>query len=426
MPAIIASKYKYQIRQAVGHNLGLVIVGAVSTTGDTTSLIDTYGLGLGGTDEYKGSQIIILTATQAITGQKSWVTGSAAGDATIAPALTLTTTALDTYEMWCPGITIEQINSYIDQAEVEVIDDCLIDKESHSVCTEADKYIYDLPSGYEALYKVEWEYAVDSKKTIHACDVVFDELVDGDVTATADTTFEKEGNACLKLVVAAGASANDILATDAITSLDLSDCDEVTLWIYSTATLAAGAIQLLLDNTASCASPVETLNIPATTANTWTKHVIALANPYSDSAIISVGIKMITDTTFTLFVDNIEAVNSKSRQWKEVPPEFWDIWRGSTDYLRLNSKGLALCGTNKLLSLSGYQKFTQMSADSSTAQVDPDFIIARVTEMILLNNAMAVNMDTKQRMEKAAYWSRVAEAKKLELRTQYDAGVRFL
>jgi hypothetical protein len=105
--------------------------------------------------------------------------------------------------------------------------------------------------------------------------------------------------------VAAGA----IIATEAITALDLSGRKEISLWIKSSITINANDLQLLLDNTAKCVSPLETLNIPALVANTWTKIALTLANPGSDTAIISVGVKMVVDKgAFDLFIDDVRGI----------------------------------------------------------------------------------------------------------------------
>lgn len=148
--------------------------------------------------------------------------------------------------------------------------------------------------------------------TIHNCEAAWDELVDADVTATADTSIFKRGTKSCKLVVAEGCGATDILATDNFTAKDLSIYTKVGMWVYSSVTLASGDIQLLLDNTAQCASPVESLDVPAiTAANTWTYVKMTLAAAASDTAIVSVGLKMITDKgAFTLYVDDIRAINT--------------------------------------------------------------------------------------------------------------------
>ena len=145
--------------------------------------------------------------------------------------------------------------------------------------------------------------------TLEDCEDAWNESVDGDVTATADSTLKVVGTYSCKLAVGAGASAGDILATEARASTDISASNYVALWVRSTVSLNAGDVQLLLDDDASCASPSETLNIPATSANVWTRHVIALAGTTAGrNAIISVGLKMAVDKgAFDLYVDDIQA-----------------------------------------------------------------------------------------------------------------------
>jgi hypothetical protein len=146
--------------------------------------------------------------------------------------------------------------------------------------------------------------------SIHPCEVAWDELVDTDVTATADPTYYKQGTKSCKLVVVTGCGAGDILATDAITAKNLSGCTKIGLWIRSSVALASGDLKLLLDETPSCASPLESIDIPAITeVDTWKYVKLTLANPSTDLAIISVGIKMIVDKgAFTLYVDDIRGL----------------------------------------------------------------------------------------------------------------------
>lgn len=148
--------------------------------------------------------------------------------------------------------------------------------------------------------------------SIHTCEAAWDELVDADVTATADATYFKQGAKSCKLAVAVGCGAGDILATDSFAAKDLSTYTKIGMWVRSSVTLASGDLQLLLDNTASCASPLESLDIPAiTVANTWTYVKMTLAAAVSDTAIVSVGIKMVVDKgEFDFYVDNIEALNA--------------------------------------------------------------------------------------------------------------------
>ena len=149
-----------------------------------------------------------------------------------------------------------------------------------------------------------WDYA--DPFLIHDCEAVWNELVDGDATVTLDTTIEKQGSGCAKMIVGAGLASGDIIAADDITTLDLSSSEKVVLWVQCTETRASGDLQLLLDNTAQCASPVETIDIPALVANTWTQVTLTLSNPTNDIAIISVGLKFTTNAeACTIYLDHI-------------------------------------------------------------------------------------------------------------------------
>jgi len=174
---------------------------------------------------------------------------------------------------------------------------------------------------YEADYKAKWgktwtfsgtlgfnEYAAFDHATLQIvedCEDAWDELVDGDVTSTADADC-KVGTKSAKLAVAAGCGAGDILATEAVGSMNLSTYKHINLWIKSSVALDAGDMQLLLDDTAQCASPIKFLDIPALGAATWTLVRLDLGDASGLTAIISVGIKQVVDKgAFDLFVDHV-------------------------------------------------------------------------------------------------------------------------
>ena len=417
----IASKTRKQIRQTIGYHLGSILVSTCSAdAGAATTITDTAGLAYGGTDSYKGAEIIMISGTSTNIGDRSRVTAfnSTSKALTISPGTTGVTKSGDGYELH-ENYLIDEIDNSINQTIVAATDDIFIDKETHNTVKEENIYEYDALSGFAALYEVGYEYDVKIDHQLHSCDSVWDELTDADVTATADTSNEKEGSACLKLVVAAGCGANDILATDDITSIDITDCDEVTLWVHSTTALDAGDVQVLLDDTAQCAgTPLESLDIPAVSANTWTSCVISLANPTSDSAIISVGLKMITDRAFTLRVDDIRAIKSTSRIYKRLSPDFWAIVPGTTDYLKLNQDGYATIGNNKRLRLRGYQIPAELSTDSATCEIDPDFVIAR---------ALALLLGSRTGVEaQAGFWMAMSEKKLSEASTSLAMNTRFV
>jgi hypothetical protein len=160
---------------------------------------------------------------------------------------------------------------------------------------------------------------------IEDCEVAWDEHTNANVTNTADVVLFKKGTHSAKLAVAIGATADELLSTNNFAAKNVALYTHIAFWLRSSVNLAAGDLQLLLDETAQCASPLETLNIPATLANTWTFHKLTLAAPASLTAIISIGIKQHVDkAAFDLYIDDVRALAS---QGKTVP---------------LTSEGLAL------------------------------------------------------------------------------------
>ncbi len=147
---------------------------------------------------------------------------------------------------------------------------------------------------------------------VHDCEAAWDELVDPDVTVTTDASIFKQGTKSVKLTVGANCSAGDILATDNVTAKNLANCTKIGMWIYSSVALAAGDLKLLLDDTAQCASPIETLDIPAVSAAEGIagKYIkMPLAVPANCTAIISVGTKMAVDKgAFNFHIDDIRGL----------------------------------------------------------------------------------------------------------------------
>ena len=403
-----------QMRQSIGYNLQDMVLVTASTTGDTSSLIATYSLAKGGDDEYNGRQVYAVTpAGSIVAAEKSWVSDfdSTNKDATVSPVFTAAIMGGDVFELW-NVFTVEEINDEINQAIDHITSKALQVKEIHTPFTESGKYFYNCLSGFTHVHLVEYVTAIGTEEVIHRCDEAWDELADPTgVTSSLDTSFYKEGGGSVKLVMTASATTG-LLKTMDITSLDISACTEAQIWVYSTTALDAGDLQLILDDTAECASATESLDIPATTANTWTRHIITLANPQSDSAIISVGINQVVDkAAFNLWVDDIKAIDALTNLYEPLPIEYWSISQGSTPYLLLTSKGLGLVGENTQMKVNGFQIASRLSADSSTSEIDPSYIIARVTGRLLISHAKSSLLDIHDRKSLSAYW--LGEADKI-------------
>lgn len=148
-----------------------------------------------------------------------------------------------------------------------------------------------------------------SAVVIEDCEDAWDELVDGDVTSTLDGVDFKTGAGAAKFVVADACGAGDILATEVITpAKDMTGDDSLKLWIKSEVATDAGDLQILLDDTALCASPIKSLDVPALVADTWTEINLDLGDASGLTAIISVGVKMVVDKgEFDLRIDDIRS-----------------------------------------------------------------------------------------------------------------------
>lgn len=182
-----------------------------------------------------------------------------------------------------------------------IIPVCECDADITALVSSIGNTLYIYLGDDEAYWYIDDDLILD-------CDTVWSELVDGDVTATADTSDYVVGSGSLSLEVAAGCAAGDILATEAIDSTDMSDVQDITLHVKSSVALTEGDIQLLLDDTASCASPLKTINFPNVSAATWTEVTLSVGDASGLGAVISVGIKMAVDKgAFTLNIDEVRA-----------------------------------------------------------------------------------------------------------------------
>lgn len=117
------------------------------------------------------------------------------------------------------------------------------------------------------------------------------------VTAAFEDTILKEGDGSVKLTLAAdfttGLAAYHDKAIGNITAYN-----HLRVWIRSSVALAAGDFQIVVDDTAACASALRSLDLPAVAADTWTHAFLDLRSSGSVAdltAIASIGLKAITD-----------------------------------------------------------------------------------------------------------------------------------
>lgn len=425
-----ASVTRLKVRHAIGYNLGCIIVSEVTDTVDNASLRDGHALATFGDDDIIGAQVQInVPAGSIVAGEQSYVSDFADTneDATMSPVFTDTVTAEDTYEMWLPRgrVTIQQVNNHINQAIIAATDDCVTDKvDETTLIKEDDTYEYTVPSGFIALHTIEYEYGLGVDHLLSDCE---DAWTSGTgTTATADSSFEKRGTSCGKFVVAS-VGTTTILGYEDITSVDLSDCDRVEFWMYSSIALTAGQLQIHIGSTAAISSAEETIDIPAMTATTWYRHSLALANPHSDTAIISVGIYQVANVAdFTFYIDDVHAVKDRSRIYHTLSPDLWEITQGSTNYLKLSEVAHNAITDGYRLRLSGYQIPAELSADATDCTVDPNYVVAKATGTLLASGAGGREVDPDDRQRRSEFWLGMAEKRLFQARTNLEFNTRWV
>ena len=406
---VIQKRTRKQIRESIGYNLGAIKVGTAYDAGSTTTLIDAIGFE-GGDDNYNGKYAVVADVTDSNNTETRRISDytESAYRATLYPALSFSTAAGDTYEIWDRNYHPDTINEFINQAILDVTGQVYDPLESLSVHSNGYVSRFDLPSNFAMVNKIQIRDEMQHK-SIHNCDSAFDETIDSDITVTTDSKNRKQGNAN-KFTIAAGASAGDI-ATDSITSLDISRYDYLECWVKSTVATSAGNLKILLDDTASCASPIETLSIPALSANTWTLVRISLATPHLDTAIISVGLEYDADIgACVVWLDDIRAVANDTITWKNVPNNLWRIDKAAQDIV-FTTDGVDFIGYN-LLKITGGDKPALLTSDTATCEIDDGYVINKATALALSSNSGGPATDPDANRQQAAFYYGMSEQNK--------------
>ena len=404
MPAL-AGRTREQLRVSVGRNLGAVFVGTTtSTASDATSVLDTSLRG--GDNQHNGKYVVATSGTN--DGEKSRANDYAAStnDITVSPAFGATVPSGMTYELWNEPYDPVEIEEFLNEAILDATGRVYDPEESVALFADGNQARFDLPSEFNMVNKIQYRHKVSSTR-IHDCGSTFDERTDGDFTQSLDTKDKKQGSQSLKMVIADGASAGDFV-TDSITSKNISGYDTIEMWVKSTVATSSGNLKLLLDDSASCASPIETLSIPALSADTWTFVRMSLSNPETDTAIISVGLEYDSDLgACTVWIDDISAVANDTAVWSLAPHTLWSIDKESQD-LVLTETGRKSIGYS-LLKLTGGSNPSIMTADSDVCEVDNWFVICRATELALASHSKGSSTDPDDHDQRSVVWAGRAE-----------------
>ena len=403
---VIQGRTRKQLRQSIGYSLGAMQTGTTYDAGSTTTLISlTF---TGGDDNHNGKWITVFDTSNSDSAETRLVSDytASAYRITLGQALSFATVAGDTYELWDMPYNPSIIDEFINQSIISITGNAYDPIENLALHGDGYQARFDIPSNISMIRKIEYRDKVSSTR-IHACNATFDEKTDGDFTQSLDTKDKKQGAQSLKMVIASGASAGDFV-TDSITSKDISKYDYIEMWVKSTVATSAGNLKLLLDDTASCGSPLETLSIPALSANTWTFVRMALANPNTDTAIISVGLEYDSDLgACTVWIDDIVAVENDTAEWVTLPRRLWRVDKESRD-LVLVREGHDEVGYS-LMKITGGDKPALLTSDTDTTEVDENFIIANATNLALISTSGGPATDPDAKRQLSAYWAAQAE-----------------
>jgi len=409
--AVIQGRTRAQLRQSVGYNLNAVYVSSASGNGSTTTIVDNT---LVGADDNFNGRWVVFNDADGTSGQVTRVSDytSSTTTLTVSPAVASSSATSDTYEMWDDEFNPAAIDNFLNDAILEVTGQAWDPTENLSFHTDGHQLRYDIPSGISMIQDISFRQSVDFTR-LHACAEAFDETVDSDITVSLDTKDKRQGTQSCKFVIAAGASAGDI-ATDSIASKDISGYDYIELWVKSTVATSSGNLKILLDDTASCATPLETLSLPALSADTWTFCRVALANPESNTAIISVGLEYDADLgACTVWLDDISVVKNDTANWVKIPRNLWRIDKEAKDVVFDDYvKGVA---RYNLLKIVGGDKPALITSDSSTSEVSERYLINAATARAYAANSGGSGTDPDQRRSQAGFWFGMANAAKKAL-----------
>ena len=413
--AVTQGKTREDLRKAIGRNLGKMLTGTTSGSGSTTTALDDKLFV--GDDEYIGSYIRFTSGDNDGSVRRITDYTSSTGTMTFA-AVGATVAGSTTYELWKDQFDPQIVDEFINQSIWEITGKYFDPEENVDLHTDRINARLEIPSEIAMIQDVYYRNKFTSKELL-SCDSVFDETVDSDFTVSVDTEDYKRGSAANKFVIAVGASAGDI-ATDSITSVNLAKYDFIEFWIKSTVATSAGNLKILLDDTASCASPIETLNVPALTASTWKYCRVALSNPHTDTAIISVGLEYDSDLgACTVHLDDIKAVKNDTSTWTKLPRYQWRIDKegeqgASTQDLILTDGGRAEVGYS-LIKLVGGDEPAELSADSDTTEVPERYIVAYATALSAQAGSLRPDADIDSMRNLAAFWFAKSEQAKNDL-----------
>jgi hypothetical protein len=178
---------------------------------------------------------------------------------------------------------------------------------------------------------------------VEDCEDAWNEGVVANVTSTLDGAVFATGAGSAKFEVAAGFTTGRIgYETVSIVGNTLAAYQALAVWVKSSVAVAAGQLQIMLDDTALCASPLVTVNLPAIPAAVWTLCIVPTSfAACASKTVISVGVNATADIgAFDLNIDSVRAVHNPIEQNSETITVAGGAVVRGTDYSMDYDKGV--------------------------------------------------------------------------------------
>tara|TARA_R100000963_G_C4633903_1_gene98353 strand:+ start:161 stop:1306 length:1146 start_codon:yes stop_codon:yes gene_type:complete len=287
----------------------------------------------------------------------------------------------DTYELWHRDLDPTRVHNAINRAIRAIPRRGAPPLRDISIHTSSAINNFSIPTSVVGINNIQVRLN-QTEKVIENCDGAWSESSGTGVTVSAETEDRREGAASNKFVLTGSATAGDIIASQKV-SLDLSKFTHAEFWFKSTVTLTSGQVKLVLSTTANAATETELLSLPAITAGTWTYVRLALANPLSDSAIISVGFEYDVDIgAVTYQADAIRGTVANSEDWVSVHRNAWTVDKDARTF-SLDYNNAPSGSSYALIKLLGVKKPTELSADATSCDVESEYIINKALATLL-------------------------------------------
>ena len=379
---VTQARTRKQVRQSIGLALGGFDLsdGAIEHTADDTgSLVTIHDSSLlfGSNNEHRGKWIVsTVVATDSNAGliRRVWESSPDARELRLATPLLKETDSSFTYELWRADMPPQMVNEMMNRYISNITRKGSVPTQDISIHLGGNIYNFPLPSNMIGVQTVSYRESVVSE-SVRPCDAAWANP-QTHVTAAADDEDLREGNSSCKLTFAGSFTTGNV-ANDTFTALDLSGYTHIEFWMKSTIATDTAAYYLFLTDTGT-----EELSVPAMSANTWTYHQVALANPQLDSAITSVGIKAGSDPgTSTIWIDDVKAIRSGTEVWTSVHRDFWRVEKDDRR-LELDPSGLPGYASG-LLRLKGLRVPALLSNDSDICEIDSEYVIHSVVAEVL-------------------------------------------